>query len=224
MDLKELKLKEEKYSDIREKTIKVIDEYISIYNEYKNYYDNEWSNWISKIIEEFKVIYGELGFELKSEKKVGGYSYYDKFNPRIYEIATFNSLEFQLMIELNGELYESVRFLQTKPKSSEINENINPSIKRHKIHIDFSRAKDGVIKSANLGTTKLNVIEEIKQKVLDREFKIESLEEAYNIFNEEKNGLEIEANKIKNSEMFGSVFINKKVVQVKNLDELIKLL
>ncbi|XZI41636.1 hypothetical protein ACSXEP_02390 [Clostridium perfringens] len=70
MDLKKLKLKEERYSDIREKTIKVIDEYISIYNEYTSYYDNEWSNWISKIIEEFKVIYSELEFELKSEKNV----------------------------------------------------------------------------------------------------------------------------------------------------------
>ncbi|XZI41635.1 hypothetical protein ACSXEP_02395 [Clostridium perfringens] len=129
-----------------------------------------------------------------------------------------------MIIELNDELYESVRFLQTKPKASEINEEIDPSIKRHKIYIDFSRAKDGVIKGTGFGTTRLNVIEEIKQKVLDREFKIESLEEAYNIFSDEKNELEIEFNKIKNSEMFGSVYINKKVVQIKNLDELIKLL
>ena len=103
MDLQQMKLDSEIYKNSIQKTVNIIDEFINLYKEYDSLYIQKWNEWINNTRKEFITIYSDLDFIL--ENKENAYDLKYEISKTIYEVATFNTLEFELMTSCSDQMY-----------------------------------------------------------------------------------------------------------------------
>ncbi|MEG1312537.1 MAG: hypothetical protein RSD47_11095 [Romboutsia sp.] len=222
MDLQQMKLDSEIYKNSIQKTINIIDEYINLYKEYDSLYIQKWNEWINTTRKEFITIYSDLDFILENKEKAYDLKY--EMSKTIYEVATFNTLEFELMISCSDQMYTGLRFLQTKPNSSKINISIEPNIKKHLNNIELNKSRDGVIISQYSFSQSIDQLIKVQNYIKELNFKIENVEEAYTILQNHLSELHSNFNELKNNNIIGVVEINKEKISVESLSKLIELL
>ena len=223
MDLKKMKSEALEYNKLSDQLTSLIGQYISKYKEYKEAYSNKKGKMVDKFIKEFKEIYTELDFKIKESKR-----YYNKVNQIYIEyIADLQSLEFQLVISAepsgiyDGEIYKSIRFLQTKPQS--INVEIIPNICEFKINFSLNRKKDGIIID-KYSRDDISVLNDIKEYIKETRFTIESMKLAYSIIAESKNILDKSLEEVNNRDFIGAIKINEENIDIECLQDLIDVL
>ncbi|MGL5716582.1 MAG: hypothetical protein ACRCXT_10585 [Paraclostridium sp.] len=222
MDLQQMKLDSEIYKNSIQKTINIIDGYIDLYKEYDSLYTQKWNEWINNIRKEFITIYSDLDFIL--ENKENAYNLKYEISKTIYEVATFNTLEFELMIGCSDQMYTSLRFLQTKPNSSKINISIEPNIKKYLNNIELNKSRDGVTISQYSFSKSIDPLIKVKNYIQELNFKIENVEEAYTILQNKLSELHSKFNELKSNNIIGMVEIDKDKISVESLSKLIELL
>lgn len=222
MDLQKLKLDSEIYGNSIQKTITIINEYINLYEEYNLLYKQKLSTWINITREEFIKIYSDLDFILETKKNNYNLGYEE--GKTIYEIATFNTLEFKLMLSSTDGIYTDIRFLQTKPSISEINMEINPNIKKYRNNIELNRSRDGISINQYSSHNSINKLIEVKTYIENSNFKLEHIEETYSTMKNTLSELHLRLDKLKNNNIIGEVKINKETIVIESLSKLIELL
>lgn len=222
MDLKQMKLDSEIYKNSIQKTITIIDEYINLYKEYNSLYIQKWNEWINNTRKEFITIYSDLDFILENKEKSYDLKY--EISKTIYEVATLNTLEFELMISCSDQMYTGLRFLQTKPTSSKINISIEPNIKKHLNNIELNKSRDGVTISQYSFSESIDPLIQVQNYIKELNLKIENIEEAYTILQNHLSELHSKLNELKNNNIIGMVEIDKEKISVESLSKLIELL
>lgn len=222
LNLQKMKLDSEAYSNAIKETIRIIDEYISLYNEYNLLYSEKCDIWINFIREEFRKIYSELDFVLDSKNE--NYTIGNEESTTIYEIATFNTLEFKLMLSYNDGVYSGMRFLQTKPNTAKINIDIGLNIKKYTNNIELNRSRNGIVVNNYSSYRSVDKLDDIKNCINELNFNLDNIEETQRLIQSNLSELNLRLYELKNNDIIGKVEIDKEKILIESLSKLIELL
>lgn len=217
-----MKLDSETYSNAIKETIRIIDEYISLYNEYNLLYSEKCDIWINFIREEFRKIYSELEFVLDSKNE--SYTIGNEESTTVYDIATFDTLEFKLMLSYNDGVYRGMKFLQTKPNTAKINVDIGLNIKKYTNNIELNRSQNGIVVNNYPYYRSIDKLVDIKNCINKLNFNMDSIKEAQESIQFNLSELNLRLDELKNNDIIGNVEIDKEKIVIESLSKLIELL
>lgn len=124
---------------------------------------------------------------------------------------------------ING-IYSSMEFLQTKPKTSNIDVNIKLSIKKYTNNIGLNRNRNGIIVDNYLYNRSIDRLIDIKNCINELNFNLDNIKKAQELIQSNLSELNLRLNHLKNNDIIGNVEIDKNNIEIESLSKLIELL
>lgn len=220
MDLKKMIEDVGVYSVVYEELHELIDVYLNKYKLCELKYNTKKDLWIKRLLEEFKEIYKELGFEIKEEKKRYDMSY-DKSTYFNY-IATYKSLQFEITVNSESDIYRDIRFLQTKPNSSAFNFELRTTIDMYRVDFEIDNNEKYGRKKTNI--FRIDQVDKIKKDLEETKYNIDDMKGIISIMRSEKEKLERNLKEIEEKDFIGYTYKDGNKIQFISLNDLIKLI
>lgn len=220
MDLKKMVEDVEVYSAVYEELHELIDVYLNKYKLCELKYNTKKDLWIKGLLEEFKEIYKGFGFEIKEEKRRYDMPY-DKSTYFEY-IATYKSLEFEMTVNCESDIYQDIRFLQTKPNSSAFNFELRTTIDMYKVDFEIDNNEKYGRKKTNI--FRIDQVDEIKENLEETKYNVDEMKDIISIIRSEKEKLERKLKEIEEKDFIGYIYKDKDKIEFTSLNNLVELI
>lgn len=187
MNLKEVANESKIYAESKNELIKLIQDFLLKYGEYKGMYNELYKKWCDKIVDGFKTIFLEENFDIKEQKS----NYIAATSGYITIKAILYDLEFELSLDNSSS--DKIRFLQNKPKTDGKNIILRPTVKEYNIKIQV------VVELKKVSIYSINDLKKINDSIENAEYSIKEMQELYTVLAEEMSALLVEVDKIKST-------------------------
>lgn len=220
MDLKKMVEDVDIYGSAYEELHELISVYLDKYKLCESKYDIKKDLWIRDLFEEFKIIYEKADFEVKEERKNSSIGY--ETGRYLKSVAKYKSLEFELVSTGNSKIYNSVRFMQNKPVSSEFSFELYANIEMYRIEFKINVNEKYSPNGINVYGVK--TVEKVKKELEETKYSVDEMKTILSVIKSEEEKLDIKLREIEENDFKGYINKNKEDIKFISLNNLIELL